>query len=48
VRRAGKAKLISSKLAFKGKVFNVYTDTLIEPGGHRNTCATSSGTTARW
>jgi ADP-ribose pyrophosphatase len=36
VRRAGKAKLISSKLAYKGKVFNVYTDTLIEPGGHRN------------
>jgi ADP-ribose pyrophosphatase len=36
-RRGGKAKLISSKLAFKGKVFNVYTDTLIEPGGHRNT-----------
>jgi ADP-ribose pyrophosphatase len=36
VRRAGKAKLISSKLAYQGKVFNVYTDTLIEPGGHRN------------
>ncbi len=35
--RGAKAKLISSKLAFKGKVFNVYTDTLIEPGGHRNT-----------
>ena len=33
----GKAKLISSKLAYKGKVFNVYTDTIIEPGGHRNT-----------
>jgi ADP-ribose pyrophosphatase len=32
-----KAKLISSKLAFKGKVFNVFTDTLIEPTGHRNT-----------
>jgi ADP-ribose pyrophosphatase len=31
------AKLISSKLAFKGKVFNVFTDTLIEPTGHRNT-----------
>ncbi|HEV2645093.1 MAG TPA: NUDIX hydrolase [Acidobacteriaceae bacterium] len=37
VPRGAKAKLISSKLAFKGKVFNVYTDTLIEPGGHRNT-----------
>ena len=35
-KRAGKAKLLSSKLAYKGKVFNVYTDTLIEPGGHRN------------
>ena len=36
VKRAGSAKVISSKLSFKGKVFNVYTDTLIEPGGHRN------------
>jgi ADP-ribose pyrophosphatase len=36
VKRSGKAKLLSSKLAYKGKVFNVYTDTLIEPGGHRN------------
>ncbi len=36
VKRAGKAKLISSKIAYKGKVFNVFTDTLIEPGGHRN------------
>jgi ADP-ribose pyrophosphatase len=35
--RAAKAKLIRSKLAFKGKVFNVFTDTLIEPTGHRNT-----------
>jgi ADP-ribose pyrophosphatase len=34
---AGKAKLLSSKLAFNGKVFKVYTDTLIEPGGHKNT-----------
>jgi ADP-ribose pyrophosphatase len=33
----GKAKLLSSKLAFNGKVFKVYTDTLIEPGGHKNT-----------
>jgi ADP-ribose diphosphatase len=37
VKRGAKATLISSKLAFKGKTFNVYTDTLIEPGGHRNT-----------
>jgi len=36
-KQAAKAKLISSKLAYKGKVFNVYTDTVIEPGGHRNT-----------
>jgi ADP-ribose pyrophosphatase len=35
--RAAKAKLIRSKLAYKGKVFNVFTDTLVEPGGHRNT-----------
>jgi ADP-ribose pyrophosphatase len=34
---AAKAKLVSSKLAYKGKVFNVFTDTVIEPGGHRNT-----------
>jgi ADP-ribose pyrophosphatase len=36
VNRSGKAKVISSKIAYKGKVFNVFTDTLIEPGGHRN------------
>jgi ADP-ribose pyrophosphatase len=35
--RAAKAKLVSSKLAYKGKVFNVYTDTVIEPSGHTNT-----------
>ena len=35
-KRVGNAKLIRSKLVFKGKVFNVYTDTLVEPGGHRN------------
>jgi ADP-ribose pyrophosphatase len=34
--RAAKAKLIRSKLVYKGKVFNVFTDTLVEPGGHRN------------
>lgn len=33
----GKAKLVSSKLAFKGKVFNVFTETIIEPGGHKAT-----------
>src|SRR6202011_3997878 len=31
-----KAHLISSKLSYKGKVFDVYTDTVIEPTGHRN------------
>ena len=36
-QRAAKAKLLSSKLAFQGKVFNVFSDTLIEPSGHRNT-----------
>ena len=35
--RAAKAKLLSSKLAFQGRVFNVFTDTLQEPGGHRHT-----------
>ena len=34
---AKKAKLISSKLAWKGKVFSVFTDTVIEPTGHTNT-----------
>jgi ADP-ribose pyrophosphatase len=34
--RSGKARLISSKLSYKGKVFNVYTDTLFEPNGSRN------------
>jgi ADP-ribose pyrophosphatase len=34
--RSRKAKLLSSKLSYKGKVFNVYTDTLIEPNGQRN------------
>ena len=27
-----KAKLVSSELSYKGKVFSVYTDTVIEPG----------------
>ena len=30
------AKLISSKLTFKGRVFNVFTDILEEPDGHRH------------
>jgi ADP-ribose pyrophosphatase len=36
VKPRAKAKVISSRLAYKGKVFNVYTDTLIEPSGHQN------------
>lgn len=34
---ATKAKLISSKLAWKGRVFSVYTDKVQEPGGFVNT-----------
>ena len=33
----GKAKLLSSKLAYQGKVFNVYSDTITEPSGRTNT-----------
>jgi ADP-ribose pyrophosphatase len=33
-----KARLVSSKLAYKGKVFSVFTDTVIEPSGVKNTC----------
>jgi ADP-ribose pyrophosphatase len=33
--KSGKRKVVSSKLSFKGRVFNVYTDTVIEPSGHR-------------
>jgi ADP-ribose pyrophosphatase len=29
------AKVESSKLAFKGPLFNVYTDEVVEPGGHK-------------
>ena len=29
----GKAKILSSKISFKGKVFSVTTDKIIEPGG---------------
>ena len=35
-KKAAKAKLVSSKLAYDGKVFKVFTDTVIEPSGHRN------------
>ena len=31
-RNSGKPELLGSKLAYQGKVFSVYTDTLIEPG----------------
>jgi len=34
---ATKARLISSKLAYDGKVFSVYTDKVEEPGGRINT-----------
>ena len=36
-RTARKAKLISSNLAWKGRVFSVYSDTVQEPGGFTNT-----------
>ena len=32
-----KPRLISSKLAYKGKVFSVFSDKVEEPGGHINT-----------
>jgi ADP-ribose pyrophosphatase len=35
--KAKKARLISSKLAYKGKVFSVFTDKVEEPGGNINT-----------
>lgn len=34
---ASKARLISSKLAYDGKVFSIYTDKVQEPGGFINT-----------
>ncbi len=34
--KAGKSKLISSKLAYKGKVFSVFSDKVEEPGGGIN------------
>jgi len=36
-KHSNKPRLISSKLAFKGKVFSVVTDTVEEPGGGVNT-----------
>jgi ADP-ribose pyrophosphatase len=36
-RKPRKPKLLSSKLSFQGRVFNVFTDILIEPSGHRHT-----------
>ena len=35
--KAKKARLISSKLSYKGKVFSVFTDKVEEPGGNINT-----------
>ena len=35
-RKVVKPKLVSSKLAYQGKVFKVYNDTLVEPNGHRH------------
>ena len=34
--RSAKPKLVSSKLAYKGMVFNVYADTVIEANGHKH------------
>jgi ADP-ribose pyrophosphatase len=34
--KSGKAKVISSKLAYKGKVFSVFTDDVLEPNGIRS------------
>ena len=34
--RTAKPRLLSSKLSFQGRVFNVFTDTLQEPSGHRH------------
>ncbi|QHS50378.1 NUDIX hydrolase [Edaphobacter sp. 12200R-103] len=35
-RRSGKSKLLSSKEVYKGKVFSVFRDEVIEPGGAKN------------
>jgi ADP-ribose pyrophosphatase len=34
--RATKTKLVSSKLAYKGRIFNVYADTVVEANGHKH------------
>jgi ADP-ribose pyrophosphatase len=34
--KSGKSKLLSSKVVFKGKVFSVFRDEVIEPGGAKN------------
>lgn len=36
-KKTNKPRLISSELAYKGKVFSVFTDKVEEPGGHINT-----------
>lgn len=36
-KKTTKTKVISSKLAYKGRVFSVYSDEVIEPSGMRNT-----------
>ncbi len=36
-RTGAKTKVLSSKVVFKGKVFTVHRDEVIEPGGSRNT-----------
>lgn len=35
-KAGARAKVVSSKLSFKGRVFNVFTDTLEEPDGRRH------------
>jgi hypothetical protein len=35
-KKSGAPKLLSSKLVYKGKVFNVFSDTLVEPNGHKH------------
>ena len=35
-KRSAKPRVISSKLAYKGKVFSVFSDTVEEPGGNIN------------
>ncbi|MEO6806801.1 MAG: NUDIX hydrolase [Edaphobacter sp.] len=36
-KTSAKPRVISSRLAYKGKVFSVFTDKVQEPGGHINT-----------